>query len=104
VAISVATESSEMIMGSPLNVNVHTAPNTAIKQCPPWPCCQEERGVWARVAMSSITTLTTKSFQPAYFEGVNWTLNKALSMGADILNLNGHLNDIVRQLCLCQWC
>jgi hypothetical protein len=39
-----------------------------------------------------------KSSLRAYFEGVNWPLNKALPKGAEFLN--GPLGDIMRQFCL----
>jgi hypothetical protein len=43
----------------------------------------------------SIISNAAKSSLCAYFEGVNWPLNKALPKGAEFLN--GPLGDIMRQ-------
>ncbi len=50
------------------------------------------------VAVVSIISNATKSSLRAYFEGVNWPLNKALPKGAEFLH--GPLGDIMRQFCL----
>ena len=46
----------------------------------------------------SVISNAAKSSLRAYFEGVNWPLNKALPKGAEFLN--GPLGDIMRQFCL----
>ena len=51
-----------------------------------------------QVAIVSIISNAAKSSLCAYFEGVNWPLNKALPKGAEFLN--GPLGDIMRQFCL----
>jgi hypothetical protein len=51
-----------------------------------------------QVAIVSIILNATKSSLCAYFEGVNWPLNKALPKGAEFLN--GLLGDIMRQFLL----
>jgi hypothetical protein len=48
-----------------------------------------------QVAVLSVISNAAKSSLRAYFEGVNWPLNKALPKGADFLN--GPLGDIMRQ-------
>jgi hypothetical protein len=51
-----------------------------------------------QVAIVSVILNATKSSLRAYFEGVNWPLNKALPKGAKLLN--GLLGDIMRQFLL----
>ena len=51
-----------------------------------------------QVAIVSVILNAAKSSLRAYFEGVNWPLNKALPKGAEFLN--GPLGDIMRQFCL----
>ena len=51
-----------------------------------------------QVAVVSVISNAAKSSLRAYFEGVNWPLNKALPKGAEFLN--GPLGDIMRQFCL----
>ncbi len=51
-----------------------------------------------QVAVVSVILNAAKSSLRAYFEGVNWPLNKALPKGAKFLN--GPLGDIMRQFCL----
>jgi hypothetical protein len=51
-----------------------------------------------QVAVLSVISNATKSSLRAYFEGVNWPLNKALPKGAEFLN--GPLGDIMRQFLL----
>jgi hypothetical protein len=51
-----------------------------------------------QVAVMSVILNATKSSLRAYFEGVNWPLNKALPKGAEFLN--GLLKDIMRQYLL----
>jgi hypothetical protein len=51
-----------------------------------------------QVAAMSVISNAAKSSLRAYFEGVNWPLNKALPKGAEFLN--GELGDIMRQFCL----
>ncbi len=51
-----------------------------------------------QVALMSVISNAAKSSLCAYFEGVNWPLNKALPKGAEFLN--GLLGDIMRQFCL----
>ena len=51
-----------------------------------------------QVAVVSVISNDAKSSLSAYFEGVNWHLNKALPKGAKFLN--GPLGDIMRQFCL----
>ena len=51
-----------------------------------------------QVAVVSVISNTAKSYLRAYFEGVNWPLNKALPKGAEFLN--GPLGDITRQFLL----
>ena len=51
-----------------------------------------------QVAAVSVISNAAKSSLRAYFEGVNWPLNKALPKGAEFLN--GLLGDIMRQFCL----
>jgi len=51
-----------------------------------------------QVAVVSIISNAANSSLRAYFEGVNWPLNKALPKGAEFLN--GPLGDIIRQFCL----
>ena len=51
-----------------------------------------------QVAIVSVILNAAKSSLRAYFEGVNWPLNKALPKGAEFLN--GPLADIMRQFCL----
>ena len=51
-----------------------------------------------QVAVVSVISNAAKSYLRAYFEGVNWPLNKALPKGAEFLN--GPLGDIMRQFCL----
>jgi len=46
----------------------------------------------------SVISNAAKSSLGAYFEGVNWPLNKALLKGAKFLN--GLLGDIMKQFCL----
>ncbi len=46
----------------------------------------------------SVISNAAKSSLRAYFEGVNWPLNKALPKGAEFLN--GSLGDIMRHFCL----
>jgi len=48
-----------------------------------------------KVAVESVILNAAKSALRAYFEGVNWPLNKALPKGAEFLN--GPLGDITRQ-------
>jgi hypothetical protein len=48
-----------------------------------------------QVAIMSVIWNAAKSSLLAYFEGVNWPLNKALPKGAKFLN--GPLGDIMRQ-------
>jgi hypothetical protein len=48
-----------------------------------------------QVAVMSVISNAAKSSLHAYFEGVNWPLNKALPKGAEFLN--GPLGDIMRQ-------
>jgi len=48
-----------------------------------------------KVAAVSVISNAAKSALRAYFEGVNWPLNKALPKGAEFLN--GPLGDIMRQ-------
>ena len=48
-----------------------------------------------KVAVLSVISNAAKSALLAYFEGVNWPLNKALPKGAKLLN--GPLGDITRQ-------
>ena len=48
-----------------------------------------------QVAVVSVISNAAKSSLRAYFEGVNWPLNKALPKGAKFLN--GPLGDITRQ-------
>jgi hypothetical protein len=48
-----------------------------------------------QVAVLSVISNAAKSSLRAYFEGVNWPLNKTLPKGADFLN--GPLGDIMRQ-------
>jgi hypothetical protein len=52
----------------------------------------------AQVAVMFVILNAAKSSLRAYFEGVNWPLNKALPKGAEFLN--GPLGDIMRQFCL----
>ena len=47
-----------------------------------------------QVAVMSVISIAAKSSMRAYFEGVNWPLNKSLSKGAEFLN--GPLGDIIR--------
>ncbi len=51
-----------------------------------------------QVAVVSVISNAAKSSLRAYFEGVNWPLDKALPKGAEFLN--GPLGDIMRQFCL----
>jgi hypothetical protein len=51
-----------------------------------------------QVDVLSVVSNAAKSSLRAYFEGVNWPLNKALPKGAEFLN--GPLGDIMRQFCL----
>jgi hypothetical protein len=51
-----------------------------------------------QVAIVSVILNAAKSSLRAYFEGVNWPLNKALPKGAEFLN--GLLGDIMRQFLL----
>ncbi len=51
-----------------------------------------------QVDVVSIISNAAKSSLHAYFEGVNWPLNKALPKVAEFLN--GPLGDIMRQFCL----
>jgi hypothetical protein len=51
-----------------------------------------------QVAVVSVISNAAKSSLHAYFEGVNWHLNKALPKGANFLN--APLGDIMRQFCL----
>ena len=51
-----------------------------------------------QVAVVSVISNAAKSSLRAYFEGVNWPLNKALPKGAEFLN--GPHGDIMRQFCL----
>ena len=51
-----------------------------------------------QVAVMSIISNASKSSLRAYFERVNWPLNKALPKGAEFLN--GLLGDIMRQFLL----
>ncbi len=51
-----------------------------------------------QVAVMTVISNAAKSSLRAYFEGVNWPLNKALPKGAEFLNCP--LGDIMRQFCL----
>jgi hypothetical protein len=51
-----------------------------------------------QAAVVSVISNATKSSLHAYFEGVNWPLNKALPKGAEFFN--GPLGDITRQFLL----
>jgi hypothetical protein len=51
-----------------------------------------------QVAVMSVISNAAKSSLRAYFEGVNWPLNKALSKGVEFLN--GLLGHIMRQFLL----
>ncbi len=51
-----------------------------------------------QAAVVSVISNAAKSSLRAYFEGVNWPLNKALPKGAEFLN--GPLGDIMRQFLL----